>query len=190
MIPTPQHCLVLRAYHHPKKQNVSQGHGWLQPVGASDRPRYMNLLVLGGWVPIRNSSGCHYSYGHSLCVCSLCVPDSIYPQKSLLIRIGDPCTGLGDPSPRVEGAPTLQFLSGPSAAEGPCTGYFPFYFGSLLTGWYGAPSVLLDFKTSRQLTFLWLFWLTVGRLAKIPSRGQEQVDWASTYSAMIFSQFF
>ena len=30
-----------------KKQNVSHDHGWMQPQGASDRPRCGNLIILG-----------------------------------------------------------------------------------------------------------------------------------------------
>ena len=53
-----------------------------------------------------------------LCVCSLGLPDSIYPPKSLLVRVGYPCAGVEPPAPTWEVALKLQFLSGLLAASG------------------------------------------------------------------------
>lgn len=56
----------------------------------------------------------------AVCVCSSDLLELGGPgtPKSLPIRDGDPCAGLEPPALRQQGTPTLQFLSGLSAATG------------------------------------------------------------------------
>ena len=61
----------------------------------------------------------------SLCVCSLGLPDSVYPPKSPPIRIGDPCVRLRPPTLRREGTLKLWFLSSLSVAAGATHRLFP-----------------------------------------------------------------
>ena len=122
----PSHCLVLHVLHLPKKQKVSLGQGWLQPAGASDRLRCCNVIILGDWVSLWNSPGWCYLYGCAVCcMCSLGLPESIYPPQILTVGIEDPCVGLGLLAPRREGAPTLWFLSGLFTAAGATHRAFP-----------------------------------------------------------------
>ena len=43
----------------------------------------------------------------------------------LPIRVGDPCVGLGTTALKGEGAPKMQFLSGPTTASGATHRVFP-----------------------------------------------------------------
>ena len=117
-------------------------------------------------------------------MCSLSLPDFVYPSKSLLIRVGGFPVWDQDTAPGRERATKLHFLPDSPLCRHLAKSISPQLIKSL-TGWCKSSSVLLGFKNSYQLRFCWLFRSLV-RLAENLCWGQKKVGSAFTYSAAIF----
>ena len=94
------------------------------------------------------------SYGCAAhCVYVALVTHTIYPSKSLPIRVGGFPVWHQGSAPGREGAIKMHFLTDLSSAAGTLHSAFPPQLIKSLGRWCKASSILLGFKNSYQLTF-------------------------------------